>query len=94
MVLLYVFKFNFSFCVKNCLEKKKKLSSHRHTENILLLMSLPNHGHRRCFVTDEAVKPWIHKENVLLLIKFSSHEHTENVLLLMKLSSHGQTDVL
>ena len=108
MVLFYVFKFNFSFCVKNCLEKKvikpwthrenilllMKLSSHGHTENVLLLMSLPNHGHRRCFVTNEAVKPWIHKENVLLLIKFSNHEHTENVLLLMKLSSHGQADVL
>ena len=66
-----------------------------HTQkNVLLLMRLPNHGHRKCFVTIEVVNPWIHKENVFLLIKFSNHEHTENVLLLMKLSSHGQADVL
>ena len=34
-----------------------KLPSDGHTENVLLLMRLSSHGHRKCFVTNEVVKP-------------------------------------
>ena len=47
---------------------------------------------RKYFVTNEIVKPWTHRESVLLLMKLPSHGHRENVLLLMKLSRHGHIE--
>ena len=55
-------------------------------------MRLSSHGHRKCFVTNEVVKPWTHRKCFVTNEVANPWTHRENVLLLMKLPSDGHTE--